>query len=296
MKTKYQDFNFRAGTLDLIHKCNVIVVEYQNMGYELTLRQLYYQMVARGFIENTERSYKSLGEIVNNARLAGMLDWDAIVDRTRNLRVTSTWDSVSDLLKASAEQFKYQPWATQPQYCEVWVEKEALAGIVQAVADRWRVPWFSCRGYVSQSELRDAALRLRWRRNTQEMKERPVTILYLGDHDPSGIDMPRDIEDRMRLFRSPFVQVERLALNMDQIEELNPPPNPAKVTDSRFAAYQELHGEKSWELDAMGPEQMEQVIESRILDLLDREAWDKVIEREKEQKEKLSTVAEDWID
>lgn len=302
MKRKYQDCNFRAATLAVIDRCNAIVTEYQQKGYELTLRQLYYQMVARGFIENTERSYKNLGEIVNNARLAGLLDWSAIVDRTRNLKQIGTWDTVSQLLQAAASQFRYQPWKEQSTYCEVWVEKEALAGIVQAVADRWRVPWFSCRGYVSQSELHDAAYRLKTISRglgfvgTGDLPSRDVTLFYLGDHDPSGIDMPRDIESRLQMFGASSVTVRRIALNMDQIIALNPPPNPAKVTDARYTGYEAEHGEQSWELDAMGPEQMEEIIETHIVELLDMDVWEATLEREKEQKERLDVVAEEWTE
>ncbi|MCA9982022.1 MAG: hypothetical protein KDD89_14360, partial [Anaerolineales bacterium] len=160
MKQAFITKRFQAKTLALINQANEIISEYLAGGYTLTLRQLYYQMVARGMIENNERMYNRLGDTINNARLAGCVDWEAIEDRTRKLEELGTWESPQAILKAAGASYRRDLWANQPCYVETWVEKEALAGVVQRACEPWRVPYFSCRGYVSASEQYKAAERL----------------------------------------------------------------------------------------------------------------------------------------
>jgi len=155
---------------------------------------------------------------------------------------------------ACARQFRIDKWATQPRRIEVWIEKDALVGVIEGVCTELDVPYFSCRGYTSQSEMWVGAQRLaaHWRK----AKQNPL-ILHFGDHDPSGIDMTRDIQARLQEFSFGTaghpLELRRLALNMDQVELYGPPPNPAKLTDSRCEAYMEEHGNESWELDALEP-------------------------------------------
>jgi hypothetical protein len=293
----YEKWTPRGDALDMVAKANAVCADYRQQGYDLTLRQLYYQFVARGWIPNSQRSYKRLGDVVNKARMAGLMDWDYIVDRTRNVQTLGHWSSPASIIRGAANSYARDKWSDQPTRVEVWVEKEALAGVVEQVAERHDVSYFSCRGYVSQSEQWGAAQRLgRYIEAGQN-----VVILHLGDHDPSGIDMTRDIRERIGTFLTqdylnrhvsdfegdsvltskiwdamaertsatfPFV-VERIALNMDQIEEYEPPPNPAKTTDSRFESYEAEYGEESWELDALDPSTLDALIEEHVLDLRD---------------------------
>lgn len=127
MKIQYKNFNFRNATLGIIEKANDIIAEYMAEGYELTLRQLYYQFVARGLIENKEIEYKRIGGVLNDGRLAGEIDWNAIVDRTRKIQINGHWDSPSDIIQESADCYAIDTRETQEVYVEVWIEKEALA-------------------------------------------------------------------------------------------------------------------------------------------------------------------------
>lgn len=244
--------DFRAPALRRIRQANEIIEEYRRQGFTLTLRQLYYQFVARDLIENKEREYKNLGTLISKARLAGQIDWNAIEDRTRNLRALPHWDSPSDIVESCAAQFRIDLWEGQQIRPEVWIEKEALVGVIAGVCNELDVAYFACRGYVSQSEQWRAG-----RRAEQRLKEHDqrTLILHLGDHDPSGVDMTRDNDDRLRMFSSfsDAVEVKRIALNMSQIEQYDPPPNPAKVTDSRADDYIARFGDSSWELDALEP-------------------------------------------
>lgn len=274
----------------LITQANQIIAEYQEQGYLLTLRQLYYQFVSRDIISNAVAEYKRLGSVVNDARLAGLIDWEAIEDRTRNLAQLSTWDHPSGIISAAAEQFRLDLWSDQFRYIEVWIEKEALAGVFQRVCDQNRVSFFSCRGYVSQSEMWSAAQR--FSRIIEDGRE--PTILHFGDHDPSGIDMSRDIEDRINLFledkRGNFT-IERLALNMDQIRKYQPPPNPAKENDSRFRDYKKNYGDQSWELDALEPAMLSALVQKAVDGYRDKNKWSEKVSEENLHRKNIAKVA-----
>ncbi len=285
----YVPKSFRPDTKTRIDQANEIIAEYQAQGFKLTLRQLYYQFVSRDLIPNTVQSYKSLGDVVNDARLAGLIDWDAIEDRTRNLRSSPHWSSPRSIVRACADQFAVDLWATQEHYVECWIEKDALVGVIEGVCTELDVPYFACRGYTSQSEMWGAARRLIER----EKSGKTTTIIHLGDHDPSGIDMTRDIQDRLDLFGS-TATIHRIALNFDQVETYNPPPNPAKTTDARYASYEALHGTESWELDALEPSVIVDLIRNEIEAHIDWDTWEEAQERQKTGREQLGKVSRRW--
>jgi hypothetical protein len=291
MRIQYIDKKFGDKSLSLIGQSNTIIQGYQAEGYTLTLRQLYYRLVAAAIIPNTQKSYDRVGCIINDARLAGVLDWDAIEDRTRNLSSLGHWESPSDIIGAAAQSYRVDKWEGQEYRPELWVEKEALAGIVERTAERNDVGYLSCRGYMSQSEMHAAAVRFI---GYLQAGQTPL-VIHLGDHDPSGIDMTRDIAARLELFISHHmgrtIEVNRIALNMDQIEEYSPPPNPAKVTDSRAAAYIARFGGESWELDALEPSVLDALMERTILKYRDDTLWAQAIAREDAGKSTLVKTA-----
>lgn len=283
-KITYKSKSFRESSLSLIDLCNSIVSSYFHMGYALTLRQLYYRLVAQGIIENSQRSYKRLGSIINDARLAGLVDWYAIEDRTRNLIGNSHWTNPTSIAEAVAKQFMIERWKEQPWHIEVWVEKDALVGVIGKVCREYDVDYLSCRGYISQSEMWNGAERMY--RALDNGKD--VLLVHLSDHDPSGIDMTRDIENRLSVFWADHVKVERLALTMAQINQFNPPPNPAKLSDSRYEGYVRMYGSNSWELDALEPQEIHRLIETIILEYRDQDIWDRTVELEEQMKEVLT--------
>lgn len=136
MKICNREIKFRRENLALIHKVNGIIDEYISRGYSLSLRQVYYQLVARDIIPNTERSYKNLGTLVSDARISGLIDWDAIEDRTRNLKGNSHWNTPGDIMYSAASSFAYDKWVDQDYHVEVWVEKDALVGVVGTICDQ----------------------------------------------------------------------------------------------------------------------------------------------------------------
>lgn len=290
MKEAFQNISFRASSLAIIGQADDIIREYQSRGYTLTLRQLYYQFVSRDMIANKQSEYKRLGKIINDARLAGKLDWSAIEDRTRNVRKPNVWRSPSSIIEAVAEQYQEDLWIAQPYRPEVWIEKDALVGVIEGVCTELRVPYFACRGYASQSEIYDAGKRFR---RTSQGAQTPL-VLHLGDHDPSGLDMTRDLAERLSMFAGRRVEVRRLALNMDQIERYDPPPNPAKDTDARFEGYQDEFGDSSWELDALDPDVISDLIRDELTGMTDTARWSAAERAEATNREALIATYQNW--
>lgn len=289
---KYVEKRFPEEKLATIARANTIIKEYDGKGYELTLRQLYYQFVARGYVANNIKEYNRLGDIISDARLAGLVDWYSIVDRTRNVVKTQTWTRPSQIIEGAMSSFTMDKWDKQPHYVEVWVEKDALKGIVGRACGKWDVPYFSCRGYTSMSEVWSAAQRLL----RQKDKGKIVHIIHLGDHDPSGIDMTRDIQDRLDMFTYSSIHIERIALNMDQVEEYAPPPNPAKTTDSRYQKYLEEYGEESWELDALEPDVLVERIQEAIEQYRDETIWEEAVSLEERGRATLKYIVQYFPD
>ena len=295
-KIKYQEINLSAGSLALVALCNKIIAEYTAAGYILTLRQLYYQLVSRDVIPNKQSEYKRVGSIVNDGRMAGLIDWNSLEDRTRNVRSISHWDSPEAIVGALADQYAIDKWEDQEIRPEVWIEKDALVGVIERICNELDIAYFSCRGYTSQSEMWGAAMRF-----LANAKNGQAThVIHLGDHDPSGIDMSRDIEERIRLFMehhgfgTQYLDFTRIALNRNQIDQYEPPPNPAKSTDSRFRAYLDTHGEESWELDALEPQVLSDLVRAKVDELRDETLFQEQLHREMIHKDQLGDVRDRW--
>lgn len=282
----YLPKRFSTETLVVIEQANAIIGEYEDAPYALTLRQLYYQFVARGLLPNEERQYKRLSKVLTDARCAGRLDWESMDDRTRALRQFETWSEPTEILEHAARGFRTDKWATQPIRVEAWVEKEALAGVFEAACEEFEVPLLSCRGYSSASVIWRAAQR----HLADEEAGQATRILYFGDHDPSGIDMSRDIQSRLAGFDS-TAEVLRVALNLDQVRRYEPPPNPAKLSDSRSEHYVMNYGPDSWELDALDPATLTEMLQREIREVLDPVAWEVALRSEQAQRERLALHA-----
>lgn len=288
-KIAYIHKRFSPAVQAAIDQAGAIIDQYRAQGFVLTLRQLYYQFVSRGLLDNRDRNYKNLGNWISDARLAGLIDWDSIEDRGRNLRANNHWDDPEDLVKWAADGYGFNTWRNQPERVEVWVEKEALAGVIQIPSDKWDVPWFCCKGYVSQSELWRAAQRFlsHYRFSGQE-----TTIIYLGDHDPSGMDIDRAIRDSMKVFGLYNVSIERIALHMSQIEQYSPPPNPTKLTDARAKQYVPKYGYESWELDALEPRVLTDLINKAIEAHCDTEMLETAREQQDDERDQIRGLVE----
>lgn len=303
MKIAYEQKRFSEQSLEIINTANMIIDAYMKDGLKLTLRQLYYQFIAKDLFpdkwrdkktgsKNTEASYGKLGNVISNARLAGLVDWKAIEDRGRVVKSKAHWDDPGQIIRSAAWGFRIDHWEGQEFRPEVWIEKEALLGVIEEICNSLDVSFFACKGYVSQSAMWEASRR--FQRRHRDDKQQPV-IIHLGDHDPSGIDMTRDINDRQYLFGGQ-IQLERIALNMDQVEAHNPPPNPTKVTDSRASHYIKMFGHECWELDALDPKMLRELIRQKVLNYRDETLYQQTLEKEREYRKVLDDLAENWED
>lgn len=286
----FETRRFQTTTLALIDQAKTIIDEFIAQGFKLTLRQLYYQMVTRAMIENKQTEYKRAGVIIKNARRAGLIDWDAIEDRTRNVREIASWDDPAAVVSAAARQYRENLWEAQSVRVEVWIEKDALLGVIEGVCNEYRLPYFACRGNNSESEQYAAGKRF----EAQAAAGLTPIVLHLGDHDPNGLDMTRDNVDRLALFARRPMEVRRLALNMDQVERYRPAPNFAKETDSRFATYMKKFGSKCWELDALAPNVIADLIRAEDEGLIDADAWREAKAREAANRTVLDAASWNW--
>jgi hypothetical protein len=287
----FKAIRFRPATIALIDNINTIVGEYQALGFILTLRQLFYQFVSRPSLglANTFDDYKRLGRTVTDARRAGLIDWDAIEDRTRNVHRLPTWDDPPEIVASCAEQYREDLWASQRYRPETWIEKDALTGVIEDVCDELRTPYFSCRGNVSEPEMYAAGKRF-----AQIARQGQIPIvLHLGDHDPNGVDMTRDIRERLRIFARREIEVRRIALNLGQVTGL--PPNFAKEKDSRYATYVRQFGTTDcWELDALAPNVISDLVRDELNRLIDQDAWAKANAGEDDNRSVLAAAASNW--
>jgi hypothetical protein len=292
MKEKFVERKFSAESRAMIETINAILEEYRLQGFRLSLRQLYYQMVSRDYVENNQRSYKNMGNLVSNARQAGLIDWGMIEDRGRETTALPHWDNPGEIIRVAAQQFRTDKWHGQPWHVEVMVEKDALSGVLEPVCQRLDIAITANKGYSSSSTMYEFGKRL----NYEYRHEKNLCVIYLGDHDPSGIDMTRDVRERLEMYSAPVGELEvvRIALNWDQIEEWSPPENPAKETDSRYGAYVEEFGESSWELDAVNPSQLASLVEEAVLERRDEGLWQTAILEEMKMKTELAAFAKKY--
>jgi hypothetical protein len=270
---------------------NGILDDYRAQGLTLTLRQLYYQMVARDHIPNNMSEYKKIINLCTKGRMGGLIDWDSIEDRLRRPRLPRWSYDMEDALVDTARYYRLDRMKGQEWNIEVWLEKEALSAIVGKVTSKYHVNLMVNRGYSSCTAMRDAHQRFERHENN--------IILYMGDHDPSGLDMIRDVYDRVGEFiewDEYKLKVKHIALTMDQIEELSPPPNFAKVTDSRARHYIGEYGNDSWEIDAIEPQVLSDTVENHIKEWIDLDMYEAQLQVEKEDKANLRMIAENYKD
>jgi len=264
---------------DLLDRCLDIAHTYDG---NLTVRQLYYRLVAEATIGNGQREYKRIVATLSKARLDGTFPFEYLLDRTREVRpgnFTRNEVDVDDAINSGLHAVEYNfphwyihndRWLNQPKFVSVWVEKEALAGVFQEPCEALGVSWFVARGYPSVSALNDWVNTYRRVCVASETTPTPV-ILYFGDHDPDGLEIPhaaiRNIHRIMdiRGLDLPRVKLVNCALTLDQISEHNPPPFPAKTSSSRFRSYVEVTGLTSaWELDALPPDMLDKIIRENV--------------------------------
>lgn len=270
----------------LIKNIDNIINSYTEAGMQITVRQVYYQCVSKNLIPNNANQYNKIVDLVADGRLHGLIDWDAIEDRTRYKRANAHWDSPEEIIESAIESYKIDTRKTQPVYLECWIEKDSLVSILEATCRSLDVPCFSCRGNPSITAIHEASSRFA----EQEQQDKKCIILYAGDHDPSGLNIPQVIQERFNDF-CVDVELRRIGITLEQIRELNLPPFPAKTTDGNYKKYVMTTGLKdSWELDALPPEKLSALFRDNIMALTDLELWKQEREQEKADKTRLAEM------
>ena len=286
MKEKFRDkLHLSNKNIVLLKVINEIIDEYAEEGYILTLRQLYYQLVSRDIISNQQKEYVKLSTLLVKGRMAGIVDWEAIEDRTRVPFLPYWVHDIEDAIQDTINQYRLNRQEGQDVYIELWVEKDALSGVLKRITSHYHIHLMVNRGYSSCSAIYDAYKRLK----RQEDDGKETCILYLGDHDPSGLDMVRDIKERLEEF-GVYPEVRQIGLTMEQIKEYSPPPNPAKITDPRAKWYFEKYGKTSWEVDALNPKILHQLVKENVEGLINVNLFNSMIDKEKLDKEKLEDL------
>lgn len=341
--------------LEVVSHIVNIAKEYLAEGYVLTLRQLYYQLVSRDVIPNHDKVYAKISSIKDDVVYSGLVDWDAFEDRGRIPSQAYYEDSVEGALKRTIDSYALDRQRGQSNHIEVWTEKDAISSILKRATHRKTIRLVVNKGYSSSTAMYGA-----YERFLEEMiNGKKVKVLYFGDHDPSGIDMIRDIEDRImfmlcngtqfegneldermlkwwekgcftifdiaemdgfedvaklanydlddtqqeklaKLFeagrRKFFIESKGLfevipvGLTMEQIKLYNPPPNPAKITDPRAKGYIAEFGQVSWEVDALKPSIMLEIVTKAIEDNMDMDVFYEIMDEEAEEKAELIAI------
>lgn len=303
LKIKYEDGsgNISYWTKDqaeLSIQIKKVVNEYMSQGDNLTNRQLYYQLVTLNIIPNADEIYKRICTFITDMKYSGMLDWDAIEDRGRVPQKHIEFTCIQNRIESAIYNYRLPRWDNQNNYVELYVEKEALKGVFESVSDKFHIYLGCNKGYSSSSTMYEIAQRFK-----DKIKEgKKCYLCYFGDHDSSGLDMTRDIKERIVEFISKgeeycdpsMFEVVPLALNMGQIKKYNPPPNPAKITDPRAKWYIQKYGNKSWELDSLKPSVLREIAERGILNYVDVDNYNSVIEKEEEHKQIMKKWSENF--
>jgi len=256
----------------------------------LTLRQIFYRLVSNYSYPNKKSSYNQLSKQLVKAREKGHSDDNRIEDRSRTfLGGDNGFDSPEGFLKhqisrfmASPELYSRKLWTSQPEFVIVWIEKDALSRVVFNIADTYNVVTAPSRGYASYTYIKKAIER--FPDNNQ------IIVLHFADHDPSGLDMTRDLQDRFNSYSSREVTVERIALSHDQVQRYDLAPNPTKTLDPRYQSYVSEFGNECWELDAIEPNELQRLVDGAILKHIDAKIWNNTITKQKEERQKLEKI------
>jgi len=263
-------------TLNLIEQAYNVLQEYNPM----TLRQVYYQLVARHVIDNKRSEYQRLSNALVKARQEGMIPWEWVEDRVRQPQMVSMWRDLRDFIETVKHAYRKNVWDRQPRYVEVWLEKDALSGIFADITGEYGVTLVVGRGYNSWSAYKEAAERFL-------SMGKPVTILYFGDFDPSGEDIARALQESLNFFGiSP--EIEKVALTMQDVIDYDLPPDFTKKTDTRAAKFIEKYGDLAVELDALPLPVLQEKIRTSLEARLDMEALQETQKAEFHERQKLA--------
>lgn len=289
MKYKFRDIRLSTKNKVRLNTIEDIVYDYQEQGYRMTLRQLYYQLVSRDIIPNKVSEYGKLSRLLKEGRMGGIIDWDAIEDRLRVPYLPYYASNPKDAINDIVNSYRLDRQQGQDTQVEVWVEKDALSGVLKPITSEYHINLLVNRGYASATAIHDLFTRI-------VTSNKKIKLYYLGDFDPSGLDIVRDINQRVNEmldgggYDGSIFELERIGITQQQIQEYNPPPNPAKLSDTRAKEFVRKFGKYSWEVDALPPETLHILLRSKIETSINLDMYNAVLEQEHIDREKLKAI------
>jgi hypothetical protein len=250
---------------------------------------VYYQFVSRGWEVNDDKAYHRIQHTIKTGRLEGVLDWDMIEDRSRTLHEVSHWRSPAEYVRAAGRSYSLDYWKWQHHAPLVLIEKDALIGVIENVCDELRLPYMGLKGFNSTTKNREFSETLK----DQIEDGRAPIVFHLGDHDPAGLAATESLRNDLELMARQPVEVVRLALNKDQVEGI--PANVLKdedeIKDARYPKYLAEHGPEMWELDALEPSVIGELIREAVTDITDEDYWSYAQDREQAGRDAITKVA-----
>jgi len=255
-------------TLEIIYQAREIL----EAGHPMTVRQVFYQLVSKQVIENNKGRYNAVSRALVNARRQDIIPWEWIEDRLRRPRIVGMWKGLPAFAETCRKAYRLDVWETQPDYFEVWLEKDALSGIFEDELNPYGVTLNVGRGFDGWDSIRNAAERYK-------ICEKPITVLYFGDFDPSGEDMVRSLKERLD-DRGSRPDLIKCALTLDDIQLYNLPIDFTKKTDTRSRKHIEKYGDISVELDALPVDVLRARLVEEVRARMDLDALGEVLERE----------------
>ena len=252
--------------------------------HPMTVRQVFYQATVQGLIEKTEAGYDRVQTLLADMRRDGDLPYHWIVDLTRRRQAKQTYSSIADALGDAADTYQKSLWEDAAEYVEIWLEKDALVGVVLPVTYKYDVSLMVARGYASLSFLSEAA-------DVLSDKDRPIKIYHLGDFDPSGVNAGEKIEETLNdLAPGADIHFERIAVTPEQVSDWELPTRPTKRSDSRARGF----GNISVELDAIDPNRLRALVEEAITRHLSQSDYRALMARQSAERNAIASFVEQW--
>jgi hypothetical protein len=252
----------------------------RGIGYKLFTLKLIPSMSTA----NMQKVYR----LLRIAREEGTIPWEWIVDETRGVERVATWNNPAEYAECTVRDYRRDFWNQQPVRVQVWSEKGTVRGLLQPVLDEYAVGFNPVHGYNSATNMHDVSI---------DDDGRPLIILYVGDFDPSGMNMSEvDIPKRLKKYDGRHVKLRRIALKRHHLRGLPSFPAKDKKKDPRYRWFVANYGDRCWELDAMDPNDLRDLVEKEIKKLIEPEAWERCVAVNDAERESLETVLDSWKD
>ncbi len=284
--TRIKQLGFNKATLDQVFVLAQVLIDH----HPITVRGAFYRAVSSGAYPNTDEAYyRQASNIVLKLRRGGLIPYDWVPDSTRLRLKSSSWSGLEDFGDTVRDCYRKDFWAGQSGYIEFIVEKDAMAGVLRPVTDEFDVHLNVIRGNSSETFVWTLAEALK-------DIEKPISLYYLGDHDPNGLDIERDLQTRLRGFLgTKEFTWQRLGITGDDFKRedlLGFPvrPSGSKSWRRRTGDYIEQHGDRCVEIDAIPPAEIRQRLRDTIEGHIDQGAWERLRVVERAERETINKV------